>query len=105
MTLIDDRNGFNTIPRSCRKSRFPNYFEVTSMALADRVKLYTELEALRNRPLLVYVTSPREGAEGQMSADVIPEICDQFEASRRTQKGWTCSSSAMAETQWLHSGS
>lgn len=50
------------------------------MALAERMKLYSELEALRKRPLLVYVTSPREGAGGQMSADVIPEICDQLEA-------------------------
>jgi hypothetical protein len=50
------------------------------MALADRLKLYTELEELRHRPLLVYVTSPREGASGQMSGDVIPEFCDQLEA-------------------------
>ena len=51
------------------------------MALAERLKLYRELETLRGRPLLVYVTSPREGgADGQMSADVIPEICDQLEA-------------------------
>jgi Serine dehydrogenase proteinase len=50
------------------------------MALADRMALYRELEQLRKRPLIVYVTSPREGAGGEMSADVIPEFCDQLEA-------------------------
>lgn len=57
------------------------------MALPERAKLYTELEALRKRPLLVYVTSPRDGADGQMSADVIPEICDQLEALPANAEG------------------
>jgi ClpP class serine protease len=52
------------------------------MALADRIKLYSELELERNRPLIVYVTSGRSGPNGQvghMDADAIPELCDQLE--------------------------
>jgi ClpP class serine protease len=48
------------------------------MALAERLKLYAELEEARNnRPLIVYVTSPRLGAGGEMAADAIPELTDQ----------------------------
>ena len=54
-----------------------------TMAIANRVQLYKELEELRgNRPLIVYVTSGRSGPSGQMGrmdADAIPELCDQLE--------------------------
>jgi len=52
------------------------------MAIADRIKLYGELEEHRKRPLIVYVTSGRadpSGQVGRMDADAIPELCDQLE--------------------------
>lgn len=48
------------------------------MAYADRVKLYEEIERLRGRPLITYVTSHRENAGGVMASDVIPEFCKQL---------------------------
>ncbi|MCF8338747.1 MAG: hypothetical protein K9I74_12290 [Bacteroidales bacterium] len=50
------------------------------MALKDRVGIYKEIEAIREgRPLVVYVTSLRPGATGNMAGDVIPEIIDQIQ--------------------------
>ena len=48
------------------------------MSIASRIELYAQIEQKRNRPLIVYVTSERDGASGRMGADVIPEICDQI---------------------------
>ncbi|HMO84192.1 MAG TPA: hypothetical protein PKC18_04640 [Lacipirellulaceae bacterium] len=48
------------------------------MSYADRRKLYTKLEKLRERPVIVYVTSARIGASGEMAGDVIPELLDQL---------------------------
>lgn len=50
------------------------------MAIAARVALYKEIEAIRGRPLIVYVTSSRAGAPGQMAADVVPELLAQLQA-------------------------
>lgn len=54
------------------------------MSLATRLPLYRELEQRRRRPLLVYVTSVRQGqglaAGGIMAADVIGEFLQQLEA-------------------------
>ena len=50
------------------------------MGYADRVKLYARIEELRDRPLVVYVTSPRANAGGEMAADAIPEVIDQLRA-------------------------
>jgi hypothetical protein len=47
--------------------------------LEDRVRLYAQLEQLRGRPLIVYVTSARAGMPGLMGADAIPEFLDQLE--------------------------
>ena len=47
--------------------------------IEDRIKFYAELEKLRNRPLIVYVTSARSGMGGLMGADAIPEFLDQLE--------------------------
>jgi hypothetical protein len=48
------------------------------MALAERVRLYRRVEEARGgRPLIVYVTSSRIGASGEMAADAIPELTDQ----------------------------
>lgn len=48
------------------------------MGLDERLNLYSEIENLRGRPLLVYVTSSRRGASGSMASDVIPEFIDQL---------------------------
>src|SRR5580658_538425 len=50
------------------------------MGLPERLELYRQIEELRSRPLLVYVTSPRANAPGSMAADAIPEFLDQLEA-------------------------
>ncbi len=47
------------------------------MSIKTRVSLYKEIERLRNRPLIVYATSQRQGAGGHMATDVVPELCDQ----------------------------
>jgi ClpP class serine protease len=47
--------------------------------LEDRLKFYVDLEKLRGRPLIVYVTSARAGMPGLMGADAIPEFLDQLE--------------------------
>lgn len=56
------------------------------MSIQSRVNLYSKVEALRERPLMVYVTSPRANAAGQMGADVIPEICNQIDKLSTTSK-------------------
>lgn len=48
------------------------------MGLAERRRLYTELEQARGRPLITYVTSPRPGQQAMMAADAIPEVLDQL---------------------------
>ena len=48
------------------------------MSLSSRIALYQEIEKLRKRPLIVYVTSTRSEVSGQLSADAIREICDQI---------------------------
>ncbi len=48
------------------------------MPIQQRIQLYTELETLRQRPLIVYVTSFRQKATGLMAADAIPELLDQL---------------------------
>jgi ATP-dependent protease ClpP protease subunit len=49
------------------------------MAIEQRRKLYAELEKIRERPLIVYVTSARENVGALMAADAIPEFLDQLE--------------------------
>lgn len=50
------------------------------MSWPNRVKLYKEIEKYRKRPLIVYVTSKRQGAEAQMSTDALPQIIQQIDA-------------------------
>jgi hypothetical protein len=50
------------------------------MALEQRVKLYRALEAHRKKPLIVYVTSTRDNAPGQIGADAIAELQTQLQA-------------------------
>jgi hypothetical protein len=49
------------------------------MGLEQRVGLYQQIEGLRERPLIVYVTSQRVGAAGAMASDVLPEFISQLE--------------------------
>ncbi len=48
------------------------------MPYAERAKLYQKIEALRERPLLAYVTSSRRNAAGQIDADVLPQFAKQL---------------------------
>ncbi len=48
------------------------------MALLQRTQLFGELEDLRKRPLLVYVTSSRQGSSGMMAKDAVPEFLTQL---------------------------
>ena len=50
------------------------------MSFDDRVMLYRKIEDLRKRPLVVYVTSSRQNASGQMASDVIPQLTKQLVA-------------------------
>lgn len=49
------------------------------MSLQSRLELYKQVEAKRNRPLIVYVTSNRPNANGQIAADSVPELLDQLQ--------------------------
>jgi hypothetical protein len=50
------------------------------MGLQQRVGLYRQLEEHRGKPLIVYVTSTRDNAAGQISADAIAELLSQLHA-------------------------
>ena len=50
------------------------------MSLQNRVSIYKKIESLRRRPLLVYVTSKREGVHAEMSSDALPYVIEQLEA-------------------------
>lgn len=49
------------------------------MAINSRIPLYQEMERLRGRPLLVYVTSERNGSQGAIAGDVVSEILSQLQ--------------------------
>lgn|SRR5574337_694229 len=48
------------------------------MSYTERVKLYQQIETIRQRPLIVYVTSSRQNASGQMASDIIPQFAKQL---------------------------
>jgi len=50
------------------------------MGWGERTKLYTQIEKHRKRPLIVYVTSKREGVYATMSTDALPTIIEQIDA-------------------------
>jgi hypothetical protein len=50
------------------------------MSWTDRIELYKQIEAHRKRPLIVYVTSKREGVYAVMSTDALPRIIEQIDA-------------------------
>lgn len=57
------------------------------MTLATRVKLYKELEAKRDRPLIVYITSSRANVNSAISGDVIPILLDQLDLLPKQTNG------------------
>jgi hypothetical protein len=46
----------------------------------ERHKLYDKIETHRARPLLVYVTSKREGVDAQIATDALPYLIDQLDS-------------------------
>lgn len=50
------------------------------MAYEQRREFYEELETVRNHPLVVYITSDRKNAKGQISSDAIRELLLQLHA-------------------------
>ena len=52
----------------------------------ERKELYKQIEKLRNRPLITYVTSIRNGLEGQMAQDVIPKFIKQLDYISKDKK-------------------
>jgi hypothetical protein len=50
------------------------------MSWNERIALYEKIEAHRKRPLIVYVTSKREGVYSIMSTDALPKIIEQIDA-------------------------
>src|SRR5271157_4195568 len=57
------------------------------MALADRIRMYREIEGLRERPLIAYVTSSRQNAVGGMMPDALPEMIDQIRLLPQDKSG------------------
>lgn len=50
------------------------------MSWTERIELYGRIEAHRQRPLIVYVTSKREGVHALMSTDALPHIIEQIDS-------------------------
>jgi hypothetical protein len=57
------------------------------MGIAERAALFREVERVRGRPLVVYVTSTRPNLSAQMGADAISELLDQLDAIRPETPG------------------
>jgi Serine dehydrogenase proteinase len=53
------------------------------MGLPERIQLYQQVEKLRGKPLVVYVTSIRQFAEGQIAQDAITELLSQLQTLPR----------------------
>jgi hypothetical protein len=49
------------------------------MGLRQRLEFYGKIETHRKRPLLVYVTSKREGVNASMATDALPYLIDQLD--------------------------
>ena len=50
------------------------------MSLKERLAIYDKIEAHRKHPLLVYVTSKRDGVNAEMATDALPYLIDQLDA-------------------------
>jgi hypothetical protein len=49
------------------------------MAIKERIKYLRELERVRGKPVIAYVTSPRNGAAGQIASDMVIELMSQLD--------------------------
>lgn len=56
------------------------------MSYEDRINLYTQIEEIRNRPLIAYFTSTRPNASGQIASDVIPHFARQISKIPQSEK-------------------
>lgn len=56
------------------------------MGIAERTKLYRQVEERRKRPLIVYVTSTRVNANGMIAGDSVPEFLAQLQLLPRGTK-------------------
>lgn len=56
------------------------------MPFHERKELYAKIEAIRNRPLIVYTTSSRPNASGQMGQDMIPHFIQQLDSIESSKK-------------------
>src|SRR5947208_100047 len=50
------------------------------MSWKERAELYQKIESHRERPLIVYATSKRDGVSAMMSTDALPFIIEQLDA-------------------------
>src|SRR5439155_22616129 len=51
----------------------------TMMGLKERLEIQKKIEAHRKRPLIVYVTSKRDGIDAFMATDALPFFMDQLD--------------------------
>ncbi len=56
------------------------------MNLSERRKAYKAIEEYRERPLIVYVTSTRQGVDAQLSGDAVREFIDQIDAIKASSE-------------------
>lgn len=56
------------------------------MGYQERAQLFQQIEQLRERPLVAYVTSIRPGLSGQMAGDAIRPVIDQLELIPKDKK-------------------
>ncbi|WFN37182.1 hypothetical protein L1994_01970 [Methanomicrobium antiquum] len=55
------------------------YFNsISNMSYSERNILFQQIESERGRPLIAYITSSRQNAQGNIASDVIPEFCRQI---------------------------
>ncbi|MBZ9571721.1 hypothetical protein KJA15_00025 [Patescibacteria group bacterium] len=56
------------------------------MSYNDRIELYKQIEKLRKKPLISFITSSRINAAAVMASDVIPEFTKQINEIPKTKK-------------------
>ena len=59
--------------------REPKHWVIKIMSWVERIGLYEKIEVHRKRPLIVYVTSKRQGCTASMSSDAFPHIIEQLD--------------------------
>jgi hypothetical protein len=49
-----------------------------TMSYTERIEIYKQIEEIRKRPLISYITSSRVNASAQMASDVVPEFANHI---------------------------